>query len=142
MATSWWMLTASMLDAKLAGIIGSEPGSGERERRLSSRQSTSAAKIDIKMLEKILGRQKRIAESVNEELKRVADRAEVEMMVGFSSGTSDDWKPILRAKYLVPPSRVHKLHRAINDIQYRHMLFELMLTLTGDQAAFALHAAR
>jgi Gas vesicle synthesis protein GvpL/GvpF len=113
-----------------------------RERRLSSRQSAPAAKIDIKMLEKILGRQKRIAESVNEELKKVADRAEVEMMVGFSSGTSDDWKPILRAKYLVPPSRVHKLHRAINDIQYRHMLFELMLTLTGDQAAFALHAAR
>jgi len=142
MATSWWKLTASMLDAKLAGIIGSEPGAGERERRLSSRQSAPAAKIDIKMLEKILGRQKRLAESVNEELKKVADRAEVDMMVGFSSGTSDDWKPILRAKYLVPPSRVHKLHRAINDIQYRHMLFELMLTLTGDQAAFALHAAR
>ena len=142
MATSWWKLTASMLDAKLAGIIGSEPGAGERERRLSSRQHAPAAKIDIKMLEKILGRQKRIAESVNEELKKVADRAEVEMMVGFSSGTSDDWKPILRAKYLVPPSRVHKLHRAINDIQYRHMLFELMLTLTGDQSAFALHAAR
>jgi hypothetical protein len=142
MATSWWKLSASMLDAKLAGIIGSEPGAGERERRVSSRPSAPAAKIDIKMLERILGRQKRIAESVNEELKKVADRAEVEMMVGFSSGTSDDWKPILRAKYLVPPSRVHKLHRAINDIQYRHMLFELMLALTGDQAAFALHAAR
>ena len=99
-------------------------------------------KIDIKTLERILGRQKRVAENVHEEMKKVADRVEVEMMVGFSSGTSDDWKPILRAKYLVPPSRVHKLHRAINDIQYRHLLFELMLTLTGDQAAFALHAAR
>jgi hypothetical protein len=140
LATSWWKLTVSMLDAKLAGIIGTEPG--ERERKPSTRQSASTAKMDIKVLEKILGRQKRLAETVHEEMKKVADRAEVELMVGFSSGTSDEWKPILRASYLVPPSRTHKLHRAITDIQYRHMMFDLMLTLTGDQPAFSLHAAR
>jgi hypothetical protein len=142
LATSWWKLTVSMLDAKLAGVIGSEPHAGDRERRLSSRQPAPVAKIDIKMLERILGRQKRIAESVHQEMEKVADKAEVELMVGFSSGTTDDWKPILRARYLVPPSRVHKLHRAITDVQYRHLIFELMLTLTGDQAAFALHSAR
>jgi hypothetical protein len=140
MATSWWKLTVSMLDAKLASIIGSEPGAGERERRLTSRQSSTSVKVDIKVLEKILGRQKRLAEGIHEELLKVTDRAEVDMMVSFSSGTSDEWKPILRASYLVPPSRMHKFHRAVTDIQYRHLMFELMLSLAGDQQPFALHA--
>jgi hypothetical protein len=142
MATSWWKLTVSMLDAKLAGIIGTETGGADRERRLSARPQAAGTKIDIKVLERILGRQKRIAETVHEEMKKVADRTEVEMMVGFSSGTTDDWKPILKASYLVPPSRVHKLHRAITEIQYRHLLFDLMLTLTGDQPPFSLHDTR
>jgi hypothetical protein len=56
----------------------------------------------------------------------------------LSSGTSDDWKVILRAWYDVEPGSIPALNRLINDIQYRHFLFELMLSLAGAREAYIL----
>jgi hypothetical protein len=139
LATTRWTVSVSMLDRKLAQIIGSEGGGVRRERdrrETTGRGSSQGGKVDIKTLERILGRQKKIAESIHAELDALADRSTIESIVGFSSGTSDEWKLILKAWYEVPPSRVQRLNRAITDIQYRHFLFELMLSLTGDQTEF------
>ena len=140
LATQWWHVSAFMLDAKLAQILGSESAGPrrDRDRRDTAYSPTHAGKVDIKMLERVLGRQKKIAESIHEELSALADRSELETVVGFSSGTSDDWKLILKASYLVPPSRVQKLSTTVTDLQYRYFLFELMLSLTGDTASFSL----
>ena len=137
LATQWWHVSAFMLDAKLAQILGSETAAPRRDRRETAYSPTHAGKVDIKMLERVLGRQKKIAESVHEELSAIADQSEVETIVGFSSGSSDDWKLILKATYQVPASRVQKLSTAVTDLQYRYFLFELMLSLTGDTASFS-----
>jgi hypothetical protein len=141
MATTWWNLSAFMLDAKLAQVLRAEAPSGRRERE-RTRQSYASVppptgRLDIKTLERILGKQKKIAESIHAELSQVAERSEVETMVGLGSGTTDDWKPILKASYEVRPAHVQQLNRVITDIQYRHFLFELMLSLTGDRESYS-----
>jgi hypothetical protein len=141
MATTWWNLSAFMLDAKLAQVLRADVTAVRRERE-RTRQSYASVpaptgRLDIKTLERVLGKQKKIAESIHAEVSQVAERSDVDMMVGLGSGTTDDWKLILRASYEVRPAHVQLLNRVITEIQYRHFLFELMLTLTGDREYFS-----
>ncbi len=138
LATTWWKLEVFMLDARLAQVVGGERTTVRRERERQSFQPVlHQQKMDIKTTERVLGKQKKIAEVIHEEVSQLAERSKVEMMVNFSSGTADDWKPILRASYDVRPDRVPKLNRLLTEIQYRHFLFELMLVLTGDREPFS-----
>ena len=72
----------------------------------------------------MLSKEKKLAESVHEELKKAASRSDVDMMVGLGSGSSEDWKLILKASYEGSGSGVLKLFRAITDLQYHHMMFD------------------
>jgi hypothetical protein len=138
--TTWWTVSVYMLDARLVQVVGTDktPVRPEREReRVSFRTVPQQVRIDIKTLERILGKQKKIAETIHNELTAVADRSELETIVGFGSGTSDDWKQILKASYEIPGQRVGQLNRALTEIQYRHLLFDLMLTLTGNREFFS-----
>ena len=141
LATSWWTLSFYVQDARIAQLFG-EPGS-KQERVGRERERTSFAalpqqkKYDVKHLEKILQKEKKLAESVHEELTRKAERAEVQSMVGLGSGSSDEWKLILQAVYLVPQPFLQRFSRAVTDLQYRHILFEPMFALTGDHDAFS-----
>ena len=140
MATTWWNLSAFMLDAKLAQMLGEEPSTATRTRERSRTASSvpgPSPRIGIKTLERILGKQKKIAESIHEDLKKYAQRTDVDMIVGFNSGTSDEWKLILKSSYEVRPSGIQAFNRAITTLQYRHFLFELMLSLEGDREPFS-----
>jgi hypothetical protein len=140
--TSWWTLNLYVLDARLAQLFANETaGKTERSGRERERASYSPPvpqkRYDVKMLERILQKEKRLAESVHEDLSAIADRSEVQSIVGLGSGSSDDWKLILRASYEVMGIGVSKLTRTVTDLQYRHILFEPMFSLAGDREAFS-----
>jgi hypothetical protein len=142
--TSWWTLTLSVLDGRIAQLFAEETGSKperdgrQRERVSYSAGSLQAKKFDVKLLEKILQKEKRLAESVHQELGSLAERSEVQSMVGLGSGSSDDWKLILQASYLVSGTiGYQRFTRAVTDLQYRHILFEPMLSITGDAEDFS-----
>jgi hypothetical protein len=137
--TRWWNLSVFALDWRVAEVMASESPSARRERekgRESYTVGAHSAKLDIKALEKILNKEKKLAESIHDELQPLADRADIDMIVNLGSGSSEDWKPILRASYELPPSRHQWFCRTVTDLQYRHFLFELMLQLDGDREAF------
>lgn len=140
-ATRWWVVKLSVLDARIAQLVGKdEPPPARRGRtveRTSYTKTPVPKKFDIKVLERILGKEKRIAESVHEELKNTADRSDVDMIVGLGSGSSDDWKQILTASYEVQASGRMKFFRTVADLQYRHLTIDLMLSVAGDAEPFA-----
>ncbi len=142
--TSWWTLNLSVLDGRIGHLFAEESGpKSERDGRQRERTSYSAAsmqtkKFDVKVLEKILQKEKKLAESVHEELGFLAERSEVQSIVGLGSGSSDDWKLILQATYLVAGNLAYqRFTRAVTDLQYRHILFEPMLSITGDSEDFS-----
>ncbi len=140
-ATRNWMLSVLILDARIAQLVGTDESGGRMERtrdRASYTKTAQPKKYDIKLLERILNKEKKVAESVHSELEQVAESSEIEMIVGLGSGSSDDWKPILKASYEVAPQNVQKFNRAITDMQYHHMVFDLMLSLTGDCENYSL----
>lgn len=139
--TSWWTVTASMLDARIAGVVGTDVQQVGRERhrdRASYMSIATGKKFDIKVLERILQREKKIAEGIHAELSKIVDRSDVETMIGLGSGTSEDWKVILKASYEVPPRDLARFSRSVTDLQYHHLQYDLMLALTGNKDHIAL----
>ncbi len=143
LATTSWRVGVYVLDDRIVEIVGSEqaPDSPRRDRhmerdRASYTMSSQAKKFDIKVLERLLQREKRMAEAVHEELKAVVDRSDLELMVSLGSGSSQDWKPILRASYEIAPAQVHKFYRTVVDLQYQHLLFDLVLAVRGKTEEF------
>jgi len=137
--TVWWDVGLYVLDARAAQHATAEgPARHGRERSRSSYSATTtSARSDIKALERILNKQKKIAEEVHEELNAKADRSDVDMMISLGGGTSEDWKQILKASYEVPPSRLPAFNRVVTDIQSRHFAFDMMLVVAGERKPFS-----
>ena len=134
--TKWWEVDVYALDTRFAQVVASETPSRSHRERSRPNYATSS-KLDIKTLEKILGKQKKIAESVHEELSAVADRSDIDVKVTLGGGTSEDWKLILKASYEVPPERLPSFVRVITDIQFRHAMSDIMITLSGEREPFS-----
>gem|GEM_PF-1788765 len=139
--TTRWTVTASVLDSTIARIVGTDVQKVGRDRARDRASYTSAVqtkKFDIKVLERILQREKKLAEAVHAELSNVSQDSAMETIVGLGSGSSEDWKVILKASYEVPPREIGKFNRAVTDLQYHHMQYDLMLALTGNRDFLAL----
>lgn len=140
-ATEWLTLDLLVLDARIAQLFADKSAASGRSRereRVSHGRLPPAKTIDIKSLEKILQKEKKIAENVHKTLDNIADRSDIDKMIGLTSGTSEDWKLILKASYEVPPSRFDQFNRAVIELQYDHMLFDLMFQIEGKRESFAL----
>jgi hypothetical protein len=139
--TTWWTVTAFVLDATIAGIVGTDVKTVGRDRQRDRASYTSAAqskKFDIKVLERILQREKKLAEAIHDGLCSVAEKSDLDTIVGLGSGSSEDWKLILKGAYFIPKKEIAKFNRAVTDLQYHHMQYELMLTLTGNKDCISL----
>jgi hypothetical protein len=138
--TRWWNLTAYALDSRTADLVGSATVAARREidrGRVPYSSSSQTKRIDVKTLERILNKQKKAAESIHETLQPYAVRSDIDMMVNLQSGSSDEWKVILKASYELGPSMLNTFVRKVTDMQYQHFLMELMLSLTGNVEHFS-----
>ena len=139
-ATKWWTLSAYVLDSRIAQLVGTQVPTRGREReqhRVSYSQPALTKKYDVKTLERMLQKEKKLAESVHEEMKKYAERSDIDMMASLGSGSSEDWKPILKASYEVSGRSLRHFNRAVTDLQYHHIMFDLMLSLAGDKEHFS-----
>jgi hypothetical protein len=139
--TTSWTVTASVLDSTIARIVGTDVQQIGRDRsrqRASYTSSPQGKKFDIKILERILQREKKLAESVHEELATAARTSDVQTIVGLGSGSSEDWKVILKASYDVPKTDIIQFNRKVTDLQYHHLQYDLMLAVTGKRDSIGL----
>jgi hypothetical protein len=138
LSTTWWNLSLYVLDSQMARHFVQEPQTSVRspDRYRPNFASAAPSKIDIKTLERLLARQKRIAESVHDELRALAERSDVDMMINLAGGSSEDWKLILKSSYEVPRTRIEVFNRALTDLQYKHVQYDLIFSLTGNRESF------
>jgi hypothetical protein len=140
-STTTWTVSAYVLDTRVQQFLGTEGASLRRDRAEASASRTVAAggrRTDVKTLERLLTREKKIADAILQELSESAEFTEVDQIVGMGSGASDDWKLILRAAFRVPPKRTAGFHHAVSDVQFRHLIYEPMLRLSGKEEQFSM----
>ncbi len=138
--TKWWTLTLSVLDGRIAQLVGTVKTTPERDtgpKRRSSASIPAGRTYDIKLLERMLQKEIKIAEAVHEQLETIADRADVDFVIGIGAGSSEDWKSILKASYEIKHGRLPAFYRKVTDLQYQYMLFNLLFSLQGNRGAYS-----
>ncbi len=139
--TQLWTLNVSAQDNRFMDLQQNPTPEKRREldrHRTSYSSTIGSIRIDVRELERILNKQRRIAEGIHRDLSTVADRTEVLTIVSLQSGSSEGWKQILHATYDVLPTMTTRFHRMVTDIQYEHLLLELMISLSGDVDSISL----
>lgn len=95
-----WTVQVSALDHEIEKHVEHERQNPHGSAR--TRQNDSGAqRVDVKLLEKLLQEEKRIAEMIHKSLSECSGASMVESIVGIGSGISDDWKLILQGAYEV-----------------------------------------
>ncbi|MBK7257460.1 MAG: GvpL/GvpF family gas vesicle protein [Ignavibacteriae bacterium] len=137
---STWRVHAFVLDAHVQRMLPAEtsPSRGGRHDSERARVSAATRKTDIKTLERLLNREKKLAESILQRLAGASDTHTVESMVGLGSGSSEDWKPILKAAFEVPAGRFTRFAQVVVECQEANAMFEPMLTVVGGPGSFSL----
>jgi hypothetical protein len=135
-----WRVNVSVLDASVqktlpAEQVASRPGRQEADR---GRVPSASRKTDIKTLERMLNREKKLAEAILQRLAAAAVSHAVESMVNIGSGVSEDWKPILKASFEVPAARHQEFMRGVLECQETHAQFGPMLSVVGGPGSFSL----
>lgn len=137
---SSWRVSAFVLDAQIQKMLPAEasPARASRHEGERGRVPSSTKKTDIKTLERILTREKKLAEVILQRLASAADSHTVESMVTLGSGSSEDWKPILRASFEVPTARFGQFARTVVECQDTNAMFDPMLAVAGGPGSFSL----
>jgi hypothetical protein len=138
--TTTWRCTVSVLDERVQQRMGAEPaaqrtGGHDSER---DRHAAPAKRTDVKALERLLTREKRIAESMLDTLASVAETHRIEYIVNLGSGRSEDWKSILTAAFTFPPARQLRFFQAVVELESDHVMVEPMVRVTGTTECFSL----
>jgi hypothetical protein len=133
--TQLWNISLFVLDARFADLQKHDTVEKRREldrHRTSFSTGSFPGRTDVVVLERVLSRQRRLAESVHKGLLPVVDRGTIHSMVSLEGGLSDDWKCILKSTYDVRPTMLTRFFRMVTDLQYQHILLEPMISLSGD----------
>ena len=68
---------------------------------------------------------------------RLAERSDIDQIVDLGSSLSEDWKLILKASYKVTGAGMQEFYKAVIELQYRHVIYDLMLGITGDLESYS-----
>jgi hypothetical protein len=135
-----WHMQVSVLDSRIHQMLPVEappPRTGrlepERGRGLAGPKRT-----DVRMLDRLLTREKKIAETILQSISAAADHHEVEYLIGLAGGTSDGWKVILRAVLQVSQTRYPGFVRAVVECQDANAIIEPLIVLAVGTESFSL----
>lgn len=107
--------------------------SPERE----SRHAPSKAR-DVKHVERLIFREKTIAQEIHSSLLYYAQRGKLDHMIRLDSAFMNDWKSILVCRYTVPKDRRRKFCEGINAVYETYGEFQLMLRVINPSAVIRL----
>jgi hypothetical protein len=139
--TTTWRVTASVLDDIVQRQLGGEPVQQQRSTRQDSergRHTSPAKRTDLKMLERLLTKEKKIAESILDMLVPSSESHRIEQLVNLGSGRSEDWKPILKAQFTLAKGQGRQFFQSVADVETAHHAIEPMIKVTGTTECFSL----
>ena len=135
--TTTWTVRVMVLDQRVGEVVGtSPPASPQRDR--GREIQTAGRRFDIKTLERVLQYERTLAQVVHAALTDRATSTNVGLLIGFGSGTTEDWKPALHAAYDVAEENQAGFFSTVCDLQDEYKNLGVMLVVSGNAGRFAL----
>ncbi|MBI5020011.1 MAG: GvpL/GvpF family gas vesicle protein [Ignavibacteriales bacterium] len=102
----------------------------DRTSTRESRHPVSKGR-DVKMLEKLLFKEKSLAQEIHSQLLLHATKSKIDFMIRLDNAFMDDWKSILSSRYTVGKDKRKNFFKSIRSIQHEYEQFKLMLRVTS-----------
>ncbi len=103
-----------------------------RETRLKGSVSR-----DVKILEKLLFKEKNLAQEIHSQLLLHSMKARVDFIIRLDNAFMDDWKSILSVRYTVNKDKRKNFHKTIKTLQQEYQEYELMIRVTSPSVRFS-----
>lgn len=132
-----WDVEVFALDehiVSLPEIADAGKSSKQRETKHASGKTR-----DIKVMEKLIFKEKSLAQEVHSSLLLLATKAKVDYMIRLDNALMEDWKSILLARYIVPKDKRKAFCLSISDLQEEYKVYQLMIRLTSPATRFTLN---
>lgn len=91
---------------------------------------------DIKVMEKLIFKEKSLAQEVHSSLLLLATKSKVDFMIRLDNAMMDDWKSILQSRYIVPKDKRKAFCQSIAELQSEYESYKLMIRLTNPATRF------
>jgi hypothetical protein len=138
--TTMWRVTASVMDDTVMHFLADGPAPQRTSRRDTEhgRHAAPEKRTDVKSLERLLSREKKIAELILDILVPVAESHRIEHLVNLGSGRSEDWKSILTAVFTLAAGQSQRFFQAVVEVETVQSMVDPMLRVTGTTESFSL----
>jgi hypothetical protein len=93
---------------------------------------------DVRLLEKIIFREKRLAQDIHSQLLVLAAKFKIDHMIRIDSAMIDDWKSILSVRYNVNKDKRKTFFNSIAKLQSETAEFEVMIRVSSPTVRFSL----
>ena len=92
---------------------------------------------DIKVLERLMIREKNIAQEIHSQLLLHSSKTKIDFMVRLDNAYMDDWKSILSVRYTVGKDKRKNFCQTIRSLQNEYDEFKLMLKVSNPNTKFS-----
>ncbi len=93
---------------------------------------------DIRKMEKVIFREKSLAQEIHNELLVHASKNKIDYMVRLDSAIMGDWKSILSARYQIGKDKRRLFCQTVTTLQEKYSVYQLMFKTANPVARFSL----
>ena len=92
---------------------------------------------NIKVLEKLIFREKNMAQEIHSQLLLHSTKSKVDFMIRLDNAFMDDWKSILDVRYTVGKEKRKYFSQAVRSLQKEYKSYQLMFRVTNPNVRFS-----
>lgn len=93
---------------------------------------------DVKLLERLMVREKTLAQEIHSELVLHSTKAKIDYMIRLDNAFMDDWKSILAARYSVGKEKRKVFCQTIRSLQEQYKTYGLMIHVANPNIHFTM----
>lgn len=130
-----WDVEVMVMDNEILKAISATSQERTVSARLQPRESKTP-RIDYKQQERVLFKEKEIAQKINLELTKIANKIKVDHIITLDSSFLDDWKPIFSARLIIGKDKRKAFHQAILEKQNEYKDFKIIVNVSSPKVRF------
>jgi hypothetical protein len=131
-----WDVEVFALDEYIANLPSIADASNGRTVRREEKHPVGK-KTDVKLLEKVIFKEKQLVQEIHNQLLVLAVRFKVDHMIRLDSAFIHDWKSILAVRYVVSKDKRKSFFQAIAQLQHEKEEYELMMRVSSPSVRFS-----
>lgn len=131
-----WDVEVYVLDKHIINLPEFVDVAKSRPPQRETRHQVSKGK-DIKVLEKLIMKEKALAQDIHSQLLSIANKAKIDFMIRLDNAFMDDWKSILSVRYNVGKEKRKNFCHTLLSLQNEKELYELMFKVSNPNVRFS-----